>query len=169
MFTEQGAPLGPAAEVGGLAVGGASATVAPARPGSSSALGPMTSSRDLPSARTGAPWAESPSIPAAAPSPSAGTPKPVAAAPPSVARAEVVEKVPKVDPLAAALAAVPVTEPIPPPATPPALHETWRDIDSVLAELDAITGQILQAGPKKNTGPKTENPPEDSPHEGNGD
>jgi hypothetical protein len=63
---------------------------------------------------------------------------------------------PKIDGIAAALAALPigeaVTDSIPTPAAASATGpETKLDIDSVLAELDEISGRILKAGPKKRT------------------
>ncbi|MGD0588920.1 MAG: hypothetical protein ABSA63_09050 [Thermoplasmata archaeon] len=78
---------------------------------------------------------------------------------------------PVVDALAAALAAVPVSEPAPeadspPPAAPEVdpgtVAKTEFDIDSVLAELDAISGEILKSRSKKASETKPDEDTENS-------
>ncbi|MGD1099630.1 MAG: hypothetical protein ABR888_04725 [Thermoplasmata archaeon] len=110
----------------------------------------------------------------AEPTPATGV-GPSVSPPAPVARAEVVpyaspaispmrvptSSEPEVAALAAALVAVPMTHPPSPseptPITAPAIEpkagdEEDLDIDSVLAELDAISGQILKPEPKKGAG-----------------
>ncbi|MGP8077015.1 MAG: beta strand repeat-containing protein [Thermoplasmata archaeon] len=74
------------------------------------------------------------------------------------------------DPLAAALAAVPVSEneyptepaPVTPPVTDPgSVAESKFDIDSIFAELDAISGDILKPPVKKPGEPKPSGEPEE--------
>ena len=104
-------------------------------------------------------------VPGTASAPLAPSRVPLTPAP--AAPAEPVE--PETDPLAAALAAVPVSEPEIPPEPEPlppryvdpgTVPKSDFDIDSIFAELDAISGQILKPPPKKESGGKPA--PEDS-------
>jgi len=93
---------------------------------------------------------------------------------PPVAK-EVEPSSPGPDPLAAALAAVPVSEaefpPEPAPMTPTkpdpgTVAESKFDIDSIFAELDAISGEILKPASRKLTGTKPPGEDEDRTDEG---
>jgi hypothetical protein len=88
-------------------------------------------------------WQGAPPPPAGGPPPAAApayleTPEDVGHAPPPVPAAKAAE--------VAAPAA----------AAPAAAGEAEPDIDSLMAELDNISGEILKRAPKKPTGPKTE-------------
>ena len=60
-------------------------------------------------------------------------------------------------------AVVPAPEPAPlaPPAAKPAPEEAEPDIDSLMAELEKISGEILKQKPKKKNGPPAPSPTDD--------